>query len=159
MTEPISLASPSDRSIRVKGEKLWVRSVTPTESGYDIVVARKQFTLPDTDGLSVRAGGKRVPVSAISASRPWDLGNGNVLWKQTYSVQSAIEPSPFRSPSHKTTVASLYEFPKAVAAGGPLIAGCFFLVPNTTIFVCGFVRSRTGAGITKFVASTTQIRP
>lgn len=90
--EPISLASPSDQSIRIGGEKLWIRSVTKTDSGYDIVIARKQFTILDTDSLSVQVGGDIVPVSSISASRPWNLNNGNMLWEQTYSFNTADKP-------------------------------------------------------------------
>ncbi|MGG3283807.1 DUF4179 domain-containing protein [Paenibacillus solani] len=90
--KPISLASPSDQSIRIGGEKLWIRSVTKTDSGYDIVIARKQFTILETDSLSVQAGGNIVPVSSISASRAWDLNNGNILWEQTYSFATANKP-------------------------------------------------------------------
>ncbi|KOP68512.1 hypothetical protein AMS62_27185 [Bacillus sp. FJAT-18019] len=90
--EPISLASPSDQSIRIGGEKLWIRSVTKTYNGYDIVIARKQFTILETDSLSVQARGNIVPVSSISASRPWDLNNGNMLWEQTYSFNTANKP-------------------------------------------------------------------
>ncbi|ANY71261.1 DUF4179 domain-containing protein [Paenibacillus ihbetae] len=90
--EPISLVSPSDQSIRIGREKLWIRSVTKTDSGYDIVIARKQFIILDTDSLSVQAGGNLVPVASISASRPWDLNNGNVLWEQTYSFNTADKP-------------------------------------------------------------------
>lgn len=64
--EPISLASPSDRSIKVGDEKLWIRSVTKTDTGYDIVIARKQFTFLETDNLSIQASGKVIPVSSIS---------------------------------------------------------------------------------------------
>lgn len=92
VTEPISLAAPSDQSIKINNEKLWIRSVTPTESGYDIVIARKEFTILDKDRLFVQAGGKKVPIAAVSVSRPWDLGNGNVLWEQTYSVQTEAKP-------------------------------------------------------------------
>ncbi|GLX70618.1 DUF4179 domain-containing protein [Paenibacillus glycanilyticus] len=92
MTEPISLAAPSDRSIKVGSEKLWVRSVTKTTNGYDIVIARKQFTILDKQNLAVQAGGKSVPVHSISMSCPWDLGNGNILWEQTYSVQTTDKP-------------------------------------------------------------------
>lgn len=90
--EPISLASPSDQSIRIGGEKLWIRSVTKTDSGYDIVIARKQFTILETDSLSVQAGGNIVSVSSISASRAWDLNNGNILWEQTYSFATSNKP-------------------------------------------------------------------
>ncbi len=90
--EPISLASPSDQSINVGNEKVWIRSVTKTATGYDIVIARKQFTILETDNLSVQAGGIVVPVSSISSSRPWDLKNGNILWEQTYSFNTLEEP-------------------------------------------------------------------
>jgi hypothetical protein len=92
ITEPISLASPSDQSIKINNEKLWIRSVAKTETGYDIVIARKQFTRLDTETMLVQAGGKRVPIDSISMSRPWDLGNGNILWEQTYSVQTTDKP-------------------------------------------------------------------
>lgn len=91
--EPISLASPSDQSITVGNEKLWIRSVTKTGTGYDIVIARKQFTILETDNLSVQAGGSVVPVSTISKSRPWDLHNGNILWEQTYTFNTMEEPA------------------------------------------------------------------
>ncbi|MFE9275040.1 DUF4179 domain-containing protein [Paenibacillus glucanolyticus] len=90
--KPISLASPSDQSIRIGDEKLWIRSVTPTASGYDIVIARKQFTLLEKEHVSVQAGGKTVPVSSISQSRPWDLKNGNILREQTYSFKTTEKP-------------------------------------------------------------------
>lgn len=92
VAEPISLASPSDQSIQVGNEKLWIRSVTKTDAGYDIVIARKQFTILETDQLSVQTGGKKVPVSSISRSRPWDLKNGNILWEQTYSFDATNKP-------------------------------------------------------------------
>ncbi|TCM97764.1 uncharacterized protein DUF4179 [Paenibacillus sp. BK033] len=92
ITEPIPLTSPSDRSMKINNEKLWIRSVTKTGSGYDIVIARKEFTILDTDDLSVQAGGKKIPIASISVSRPWDLGNGNVLREQTYSVQTQDKP-------------------------------------------------------------------
>ncbi|WP_114384321.1 DUF4179 domain-containing protein [Paenibacillus prosopidis] len=90
--EPISLVSPSDRSIRIGDEKLWIRSVTKTDTGYDVVIARKQFTYLDKEQMSVQAGGNAVPVSSISTSRPWDLKNGNILWEQTYSFNTMEEP-------------------------------------------------------------------
>ncbi|MFD3274060.1 DUF4179 domain-containing protein [Paenibacillus dendritiformis] len=90
--EPISLASPSDRSIKVGDEKLWIRSVTKTDTGYDIVIARKQFTFLETDNLSIQAGGKVIPVSSISEERQWDLKNGNILWEQTYSFNTTDTP-------------------------------------------------------------------
>ncbi len=90
--QPISLASPSDRSIRIGTEKLWIRSVTPTDKGYDVVIARKQFTILDTQHLAIQAGGSVVPVSSISRSRPWDLHNGNILWEQTYSFNTKEQP-------------------------------------------------------------------
>lgn len=90
--EPISLASPSDQSIKIGDEKIWIRSVTQTKTGYDIVVARKQFILFETANLSVQAGGKIVPISSISRSRPWDLNNGNILWEQTYSFDTSDKP-------------------------------------------------------------------
>ncbi|MEC0240175.1 DUF4179 domain-containing protein [Paenibacillus dokdonensis] len=89
---PISLTSPSDKSIKVGKEKLWIRSVTKTDTGYDIVIARKQFTNLKTDNLSVQAGGNVVPVSSISTARPWDLKNGNILWEQTYSFNTKDKP-------------------------------------------------------------------
>ncbi|MCK9861839.1 DUF4179 domain-containing protein [Paenibacillus sp. ATY16] len=92
ITEPIPLTSPSDQSIKINNEKLWIRSVTQTGSGYDIVIARKEFTILDTTHMLVQAGGKKVPIAPISASRPWDLGNGNVLREQTYSVQTQDKP-------------------------------------------------------------------
>ncbi|MCJ8014941.1 DUF4179 domain-containing protein [Paenibacillus sp. KQZ6P-2] len=92
INEPISLASPSDRSIKVGDEKFWIRNVTKTDTGYDIVIARKQFTFLDTDNLSIQAGGKVVPVSSISKERPWDLKNGNILWEQTYSFNTTDKP-------------------------------------------------------------------
>lgn len=91
--EPISLATPSDQSIKIGNEKVWIRSVTKTETGYDIVIARKQFTILETENLSVQAGGIVVPVSSISISRPWDLKNGNILWEQTYSFITTEEPT------------------------------------------------------------------
>ncbi|AJS58551.1 DUF4179 domain-containing protein [Paenibacillus sp. IHBB 10380] len=90
--EPISLASPSDRSIKVGDEKLWIRSVTKTDTGYDIVIARKQFTFLETDNLFIQAGGNVVPVSSISKERPWDLKNGNIMWEQTYSFNTTDKP-------------------------------------------------------------------
>ncbi len=90
--KPISLASPSDQSIRLGSEKLWIRSVTRTDTGYDIVIARKEFTFIEKNNLSVQAGGKVVPVSSISLSRPWDLKNGNILWEQTYSFNTKDKP-------------------------------------------------------------------
>ncbi|WIV17408.1 DUF4179 domain-containing protein [Paenibacillus polygoni] len=90
--EPISLASPSDQSIKLGSEKIWIRSVTKTDTGYDIVIARKQFTFLKTDNLSVQAGDKVIPVSSISNSRPWDLKNGNILWEQTYSFKTSDKP-------------------------------------------------------------------
>lgn len=90
--EPISLASPSDQSIRLGDEKLWIRSVTKTAGGYDIVIAKKQFTFLQKEHVSVQAGGKTVPVSSISQSRPWDLKNGNILWEQTYSFKTTEKP-------------------------------------------------------------------
>ncbi|MBD7969521.1 DUF4179 domain-containing protein [Paenibacillus gallinarum] len=90
--EPISLASPSDQSIKLGSEKIWIRSVTKTDTGYDVVIARKQFTFLKTDNLSVQAGGKVIPVSSISDSRPWDLKNGNILWEQTYSFKTSDKP-------------------------------------------------------------------
>ncbi|MFB5678433.1 DUF4179 domain-containing protein [Paenibacillus terreus] len=88
----ISLAAPSDQSIKIGNEKLWIRSVTKTDTGYDIVIARKQFTILDTENLSVQAGDSVVPVSSISASRPWDLKNGNILWENTYSFNTKEKP-------------------------------------------------------------------
>lgn len=90
--QPISLASPSDHSVQAGQEKLWIRSVTRTKSGYDIVIAGKQFTMPDKDTLAVQAGGTTVPVSSISDSRQWDLKNGNILWERTYSFPAAEQP-------------------------------------------------------------------
>lgn len=90
--EPISLAAPSDQSITVGDEKLWIRSVTQTDKGYDIVIARKQFTELVEDNLSIQAGGIVVPVSSISSARPWDLNNGNILWEQTYSFNTVEKP-------------------------------------------------------------------
>jgi hypothetical protein len=90
--EPISLASPSDLSIKIGDEKVWIRSVTKTDTGYDIVIARKQFTILKTEDLSVQAGGIVVPVSSITLSRPWDLKNGNILWEQTYSFNTMEKP-------------------------------------------------------------------
>ncbi|WP_327204705.1 hypothetical protein [Paenibacillus sp. DMB20] len=90
--EPISLASPSDRSIKIGDEKLWVRSVTKTDKGYDIVIARKQFVVLEMDNISIQAGGNVVPVSEISSSRPWDLKNGNIMWEQTYSFNTTDKP-------------------------------------------------------------------
>jgi len=92
INEPISLASPSDRSIKVGDEKLWIRSVTKTETGYDIVIARNQFTFLEKDNLSIQAGGHVVPVSSISEERPWDLKNGNIMWEQTYSFNTTDKP-------------------------------------------------------------------
>ncbi|UHA73379.1 DUF4179 domain-containing protein [Paenibacillus sp. 481] len=93
--EPISLASPSDRSIKVGDEKLWIRSVTQTTSGYDIVIARDQFlcfVCFEHYSLSIQADGNVVPVSSISKARPWDLKNGNVLWENTYSFKTTVKP-------------------------------------------------------------------
>lgn len=90
--EPISLASPSDRSIKVGDEKLWIRSVTKTDTGYDIVIARNQFTFLEKENLSIQAGGHVVPVSSISEERPWDLKNGNIMWEQTYSFNTTDKP-------------------------------------------------------------------
>ncbi|MCR2805762.1 DUF4179 domain-containing protein [Paenibacillus soyae] len=90
--EPISLATPSDHAIRIGGEKLWIRSVTKTDTGYDVVIARKQFVYLDPGQMFVQAGGEAVPVSSVSTSRPWDLNNGNRLWEQTYSFDTAEEP-------------------------------------------------------------------
>ncbi|WP_454191256.1 DUF4179 domain-containing protein [Paenibacillus sp. Marseille-Q7038] len=90
--EPISLASPSDQSIRLGSEKIWIRSVTKTDSGYDVIIARKEFVFLKTDNLSVQAGGKVIPVSSISTTRPWDLKNGNILWEQTYSFNTSDKP-------------------------------------------------------------------
>jgi hypothetical protein len=90
--QAISLASPSDKSIKIGNEKLWIRSVTKSDAGYDIVIARKQFTILDRDNLSVQAGDAVVPVSSISESRPWDLKNGNILWEQTYSFNTKEKP-------------------------------------------------------------------
>ncbi|MEK3735189.1 DUF4179 domain-containing protein [Paenibacillus sp. FSL M8-0334] len=96
--KPISLASPSDQSIRIGDEKLWIRSVTETDGGYDIVIASKQFTILDKDQLSIQAGGSIVPVSSISNSRPWDLNNGNILWEQTYSFNTTDKPEQLLLP-------------------------------------------------------------
>ncbi|GAE08929.1 hypothetical protein JCM10914_5266 [Paenibacillus sp. JCM 10914] len=90
--DAISLATPSDHSIRIGDEKLWIRSVTRTATGYDIVIARKQFTFLQKEHVSVQAGGKTVPVSSISQSRTWDLKNGNILWEQTYSFKTTERP-------------------------------------------------------------------
>ncbi|KAI7255585.1 hypothetical protein KC345_g11114 [Hortaea werneckii] len=90
--QPVSLASPSDQSILIGNEKLWIRSVSRTSNGYDIVIAGKQFTFLDTDTLAVQAGVNRVPVASISKSRPWDLKNGNILWEQTYSFNTLEKP-------------------------------------------------------------------
>ncbi|WP_405109013.1 DUF4179 domain-containing protein [Paenibacillus sp. FSL K6-1217] len=90
--QPIPLASPSDRSVLVGQEKLWIRSVSPTADGYDIVIAGKEFTMLDKDTLAVQAGGAAVPVTSISGSRPWDLKNGNTLWERTYSFQTTEKP-------------------------------------------------------------------
>ncbi|MFB0840544.1 DUF4179 domain-containing protein [Paenibacillus oleatilyticus] len=92
INEPISLSSSSDRSIKVGDEKLWIRSVTKTDTGYDIVIARKQFTFLEKDNLSIQAGGNVVPVSSISKERPWDLNNGNIMWEQTYSFNTTDKP-------------------------------------------------------------------
>lgn len=92
LEEPISLASPSDQSIKIGNEKLWIRSVTKSNTGYDIVIARKQFTMLDTDSISIQAGGKIVPVSSISSSQSCDLNNGNILWEQTYSFKTMDKP-------------------------------------------------------------------
>ncbi|AIQ40073.1 DUF4179 domain-containing protein [Paenibacillus sp. FSL R5-0912] len=90
--QPVSLAAPSDRSILLGEEKLWIRSVTRTGYGYDIVIAGKQFTFLDTETLAVQAGGTTVPVTSISQSRPWDLKNGNILWERTYSFNTEEAP-------------------------------------------------------------------
>jgi len=90
--QPISLASPSDRSILIGNEKLWIRSVTRTTTGYDIVIARKQFTMLDYDTIAVQAGGTKVPAAAISAARPWDLKNGNIMWEQTFTFNTDEKP-------------------------------------------------------------------
>ncbi|NQX49681.1 DUF4179 domain-containing protein [Paenibacillus tritici] len=90
--QPISLASPSDRSVPVGNEKLWIRSVTKTAEGYDIVIAGKQFTMLDKDTLAVQAAGAAVPVTSISDFRSWDLKNGNILWERTYSFQTTDKP-------------------------------------------------------------------
>lgn len=90
--EPISLASPSDRSIQIGDEKFWIRSVTKTATGHDVVIARKQFTFLKTDTLSIQAGSKVTPVSSISKERLWDLKNGNILWEQTYSFNTTDKP-------------------------------------------------------------------
>jgi hypothetical protein len=90
--QPVSLAAPSDRSILLGEEKLWIRSVTRTSTGYDIVIAGKQFTFLDTETLAVQAGGTTVPVASISQSRPWDLKNGNILWERTYSFNTEEAP-------------------------------------------------------------------
>ncbi|PWV99676.1 uncharacterized protein DUF4179 [Paenibacillus cellulosilyticus] len=90
--QPISLASPSDRSILIGNEKLWIRSVTKTTSGYDIVIARKQFTILDNDTIAVQAGGTVVPAASISQARPWDLKNGNIMWEQTFSFKTDVKP-------------------------------------------------------------------
>ncbi|NWL88032.1 MULTISPECIES: DUF4179 domain-containing protein [unclassified Paenibacillus] len=92
INQPISLTSPSDRSMKVGDEKLWIRSVAKTKTGYDIVIARRQFTFLDTDSLAIQAGGKTVPVASISAERPWNLNNGNILWEQTYSFDTEDKP-------------------------------------------------------------------
>ncbi len=76
-------------------EKLWIRSVTKTETGYDIVIARKEFLCYvcfQNDPLSIKAGGKVIPVSSISKERPWDLKNGNILWEQMYSFNTTDKP-------------------------------------------------------------------
>jgi hypothetical protein len=90
--QPISLASPSDVSMKIGNEKIWIRSVTKTDTGYDIVIARNQFVMLETKGLSVKAGGAIVPVASISFSRPWDLKNGNIMWEQTYSFNTKEKP-------------------------------------------------------------------
>ncbi|MWC30642.1 DUF4179 domain-containing protein [Paenibacillus sp. MMS18-CY102] len=90
--QPISLAAPSDKSITIGDEKLWIRSVTKTDTGYDIVIARKQFTFVETDDLAVQTGETEVPVSSISPERQWDLHNGNILWEQTYSFNTLERP-------------------------------------------------------------------
>lgn len=90
--ESISLASPSDQSIKVGNEKLWIRSVSKTETGYDVVVASKQFTILEKNNLFAEAGGSQIPVSSISSQRPWDLGNGNILWERTYSFNTSDRP-------------------------------------------------------------------
>jgi len=92
INDPIPLGSPSDRSIKVGDEKFWIRSVTKTGAGYEIVIARNQFTFLDKGSLSVQAGGKIIPVSSVSAERQWDLNNGNILWEQTYSFNTRDKP-------------------------------------------------------------------
>ncbi|EGL16080.1 hypothetical protein HMPREF9413_0016 [Paenibacillus sp. HGF7] len=90
--KPISLASPSDHSINVGQEKVWIRSVTKTDTGYDIVIAGNEFVFFEKDNISIQAGGSVVPVSEISSSRPWDLKNGNIMWEQTYSFNTTDKP-------------------------------------------------------------------
>ncbi|WP_337912560.1 DUF4179 domain-containing protein [Paenibacillus arenosi] len=90
--EPISLASPSDRSIKIGDEKLWIRSVTKTRTGYDVVIARREFTKLKWDTITVTAGGKVIPVSSISESRPWDLGNNNIMRENTFSFNTMDKP-------------------------------------------------------------------
>ncbi|MCM3127021.1 DUF4179 domain-containing protein [Paenibacillus provencensis] len=90
--ETISLVSPSDQSIKMGSEKLWIRSVSKTDTGYDIVMATKQFTILENDNIFVQAGGTEVPVSSISSERPWDLNNGNILWERTYSFNTTDQP-------------------------------------------------------------------
>ncbi|MDQ6422261.1 DUF4179 domain-containing protein [Paenibacillus sp. LHD-117] len=90
--EPISLATPSDQPVKIGDEKLWIRSVAKTDTGYDVVIARKQFVFLRTYNLSVQSDGTSVPVKSISSSRKWDLKNGNILWEQTYSFDTMEEP-------------------------------------------------------------------
>lgn len=90
--KPISLSNPSDRSIKVGPEKLWIRSVNRTARGYDIVIASKEFVHLDKENLSVKAGGTIVPVAKISSKQAWDLKNGNILWEQTYSFNTKEKP-------------------------------------------------------------------
>ncbi|MGG4398165.1 hypothetical protein ABEX25_28230 [Paenibacillus thiaminolyticus] len=92
LEEPISLASPSDRSITVGDEKLWIRSVTKTDTGHDIVITRKQFVKWRKELISIKAGGNVVPVSSLSTARPWEPKNGNPLWEQTYSFNTTETP-------------------------------------------------------------------
>ncbi|MCR8842650.1 DUF4179 domain-containing protein [Paenibacillus sp. SC116] len=92
LEQPISLAKPSERSIKIGDEKLWIRSVTKTDTGYNVVIARREFTLLKTDNLAVKAGGNVVPVSSISESRPWDLKNNNIMRENTYSFHTMDKP-------------------------------------------------------------------
>ncbi|NGP59417.1 hypothetical protein FLT15_13960 [Paenibacillus thiaminolyticus] len=88
LEEPISFASPSDRSITVGDD----RSVTKTDTGHDIVITRKQFVKWRKELISIKAGGNVVPVSSLSTARPWDPKNGNTLWEQTYSFNTTETP-------------------------------------------------------------------